>query len=56
MTKEEQELQFERMRKNLDFDWWLQKAQGRSYVPVGNPEDGEVVLEEIDYNEEEVYP
>ena len=50
MKRSEQESQLERMTAMLDFDYWLKKAQGQSYVGLNN--DGEVELEEIETREE----
>jgi len=57
MTREENETQLTRMAEKLE-DW--RTATGR-YVPVGGPEQGEVVLEETELteaeiNDEEIYP
>ncbi len=54
MTRQENEAQLERQMKKLDFSDWLRLRQGIGYVPVGNPDDGEVELERGQSIEEEV--
>lgn len=57
MTREENAAQLNRLAEKLE-DW---RTATRRYVPVGDPEQGEVVLEETELteaeiNDEEIYP
>ena len=44
----------EALEKKSDFDEFLLLRMGRKYVPAGNPDDGEVCLEENEIREEKV--
>ena len=50
MSREKNEAQLNRLAEKLE-DW---RTATRRYVPVGDPEQGEVVLEEMGPDEEDL--